>query len=63
MGEMMGNNNNILMVYPQTYEWEETGRFIEEAFNKSSHENKMWLDKVLSRKKQVVPFLENIFRN
>ena len=36
---------------------------IEEAFKHESSENKMWLDKVLSRKKQVVPFLENIFRN
>ncbi len=36
---------------------------IEEAFKNESSENKMWLDKVLSRKKQVVPFLESIFRN
>ena len=34
---------------------------IEEAFSAKSADNKMWLDGVLSRKKQVVPFLEKVF--
>ncbi len=36
---------------------------IQEAFKKEPINNTMWLDKVLSRKKQVVPFLEGIFKN
>ena len=35
---------------------------IEEAFDKKSTEDKMWLDGVLSRKKQIVPFLEKVFK-
>jgi manganese-dependent inorganic pyrophosphatase len=35
---------------------------IEEAFNTKITDNKVWLDGVLSRKKQVVPFLEKVFR-
>ncbi|MCH9812701.1 MAG: manganese-dependent inorganic pyrophosphatase [Epsilonproteobacteria bacterium] len=35
---------------------------IESAFQKSAEDSKMWLDGVLSRKKQVVPFLEKAFR-
>lgn len=35
---------------------------IEEAFNKKSTDSKMWLDGVLSRKKQIVPFLEKVFK-
>ncbi len=35
---------------------------IEEAFGVSVSEDKAWLDGVLSRKKQVVPFLEKVFR-
>ena len=34
---------------------------IEKAFNTKSEDSKMWLDGVLSRKKQVVPFLEKAF--
>jgi manganese-dependent inorganic pyrophosphatase len=36
---------------------------IEEAFDKKSTDSKMWLDGVLSRKKQIVPFLEKVFRS
>ncbi len=36
---------------------------IEEAFKTKASNNEMWLEKVLSRKKQIVPFLEAIFRN
>jgi manganese-dependent inorganic pyrophosphatase len=35
---------------------------IEEAFETKSENSKMWLDGVLSRKKQIVPFLEKVFR-
>jgi len=35
---------------------------IETAFDVTSANNKVWLDGVLSRKKQVVPFLEKSFR-
>ncbi len=35
---------------------------IEEAFDKKMEDSKMWLDGVMSRKKQVVPFLEKIFK-
>lgn len=35
---------------------------IEEAFGTVSTDAKMWLEGVLSRKKQVVPFLEKVFR-
>ncbi len=35
---------------------------IEKAFDKKSVDSKMWLDGVLSRKKQVVPFLEKVFK-
>ncbi len=35
---------------------------IETAFDKKSTEDKMWLDGVLSRKKQIVPFLEKVFK-
>ena len=35
---------------------------IETAFDVTSTNNKVWLDGVLSRKKQVVPFLEKSFR-
>ena len=35
---------------------------IEKAFNKKQENSKMWLDGVLSRKKQIVPFLEKVFR-
>ena len=35
---------------------------IEEAFNQKSTDSKMWLDGVLSRKKQIVPFLERVFK-
>ena len=35
---------------------------IEEAFNCKIENNRVWLDGVLSRKKQVVPFLEKVFR-
>ena len=35
---------------------------IEDAFDKKSVDSKMWLDRVLSRKKQVVPFLEKVFK-
>lgn len=34
---------------------------IEKAFDGKSEDCKMWLDGVLSRKKQVVPFLEKVF--
>ncbi|BCS98806.1 manganese-dependent inorganic pyrophosphatase [Desulfoluna limicola] len=34
---------------------------IEKAFDGKSADSKMWLDGVLSRKKQVVPFLEKVF--
>ncbi len=34
---------------------------IEKAFNKKLCNNKVWLDGVLSRKKQVVPFLEKVY--
>ncbi len=34
---------------------------IEKAFGKVSDENSVWLDGVMSRKKQVVPFLEKVF--
>lgn len=34
---------------------------IEKAFSAQSADNKMWLDGVLSRKKQVIPFLEKAF--
>ncbi len=36
---------------------------IEEAFDMKSADSKMWLDGVLSRKKQIVPFLEKVFKN
>ena len=36
---------------------------IEEAFDKKITDSKMWLDGVLSRKKQIVPFLEKVFRS
>jgi len=35
---------------------------IEKAFDKSAQDEKMWLDGVLSRKKQIVPPLEKVFR-
>ncbi|HIP59932.1 MAG TPA: manganese-dependent inorganic pyrophosphatase [Campylobacterales bacterium] len=35
---------------------------IEEAFNQKPKDSKMWLDGVLSRKKQIVPFLEKVFK-
>jgi len=35
---------------------------IEEAFSKKVEDNEVWLDGVLSRKKQVVPLLEELFR-
>ncbi len=35
---------------------------IEEAFDVTITDNKVWLDGVLSRKKQVVPFLEKVFK-
>ncbi len=35
---------------------------IEEAFDEKSTDSIMWLDGVLSRKKQIVPFLEKVFR-
>jgi len=35
---------------------------IETAFDKKSSDDKMWLDGVLSRKKQIVPFLEKVFK-
>ena len=35
---------------------------IEEAFGCKLENNRVWLDGVLSRKKQVVPFLEKVFR-
>jgi len=34
----------ILMCYPQSYEWEETGRFIHEAFKRTGHEIKVFDD-------------------
>jgi len=36
---------------------------IEAAFDTKSTDSKMWLDGVLSRKKQIVPFLEKVFKN
>lgn len=35
---------------------------IEDAFLKKMEDNKMWLDGVMSRKKQIVPFLEKAFK-
>jgi len=35
---------------------------IEKAFETKASDSKMWLDGVLSRKKQIVPFLEKVFR-
>jgi len=35
---------------------------IESAFDTKTTDSKVWLDGVLSRKKQVVPFLEKVFR-
>ncbi len=35
---------------------------IEKAFDKKMEDNKMWLSGVMSRKKQIVPFLEKMFK-
>ncbi len=35
---------------------------IESAFDTKATDSKMWLDGVLSRKKQIVPFLEKVFK-
>ncbi|HHH51271.1 MAG TPA: manganese-dependent inorganic pyrophosphatase, partial [Campylobacterales bacterium] len=34
---------------------------IEDAFDKKLENNQVWLPKVMSRKKQIIPFLEKIF--
>lgn len=39
----------------------EDASLIEKAFNVQAADSKMWLEGVLSRKKQVVPFLEKVF--
>ncbi|HIP41754.1 MAG TPA: manganese-dependent inorganic pyrophosphatase [Campylobacterales bacterium] len=52
---------DIMVVGSQLLVLSDDGSKIEEAFNVKLENNQVWLDKVLSRKKQIIPFLEKLF--
>ena len=52
---------DIMLVGSQLLVLSDDGSKIEEAFNVKLENNQVWLDKVMSRKKQIIPFLEKLF--
>ena len=52
---------DIMVVGSQLLVVSDDGSKIEEAFDVKLENSQVWLDKVMSRKKQIIPFLEKLF--